>query len=138
MIVLDTHAWLWWQAKSKHLSRRAQSEIEQAKSIGIPAICCWEVAMLVARGRLELDREILVWIKQALIFPKTQLLPLSPEIAISSQRLEDFHSDPADCMIVATALEHQATLISKDRKIAAFSKVKAPRGEPRGIFERQE
>ena len=49
MIILDTHAWIWWMTESPILSPQALATIEQNSMIGIPSICCWEVAMLVAK-----------------------------------------------------------------------------------------
>ena len=62
--------------------------------------------------------DIGVWIDLALQHSKVKLLPLTPEIAVLSTRLPgDFHGDPADRLIVATSLAHNAALISKDKKI---------------------
>ena len=107
MIVLDTHAWLWWVADSKKLSDRARHASEHSNAVGVCAVGCLEVAMLVARKRLELDREALVWIRQALAMPRVTLLPLSPEVAAAG-RDEGIPGDPADRMIAATARELRA------------------------------
>jgi PIN domain nuclease of toxin-antitoxin system len=85
-------------------------------TLGVAAISTWEVAMLVAKKRLTLDRDVLVWLRDALAQPKMMLLPLTPEIAASSARLS-MHGDPADRMIVATALAHGSDLVSADRTI---------------------
>ena len=80
--------------------------------------------MLVAKARLELDRDVLVWIRQALAIPKVLLVPLAPEIAVTAANLgADFPGDPADRMIVATALDRKATLITKDRRIRSLKTV---------------
>ena len=86
--------------------------------IGIPAISCWEIAMLVSKNRIGLSMDVQILIDLAFQHPKTQLLPLSPEIAVLSTRLPgDFHGDPADRLIVASCLVHKTPLISKDEKI---------------------
>lgn len=72
--------------------------------------------MLVARGRLTLDREPLTWVHQALVQPRCVLLPLTPEIACSSVAF-DLHRDPADRLILATALDHRAAVVTKDRDL---------------------
>ncbi len=118
MIILDTHAWLWWTNESTNLSPDAYTAIEQAEMLGIPAICCWEIAMLVAKSRIGLSMDVQAWIDIALQRPNVRLLSLTPEIAVLATRLPgDFHGDPADQLIVATSLTFQAPLISKDRKI---------------------
>ncbi len=121
LIVLDSHAWIWWQSNPEKLSRKAAKTIQQAEAIGIAAITCWEIAMLVSKQRLVLDREVGLWLSQALSVANTRLLPLEPDIAVLSSQLPGkFHGDPADRMIVATALHKGAPLITKDERIHAW------------------
>jgi len=117
MIVLDTHAWIWWTSSPGKLSRRARAAIDAGGDLLVPAISCWEVAMLVAKKRLELDRDVLVWIRQALAQARVEIAPLVPEIAVQSAALGEFQGDPADRLIVATALHHRAVVLSKDERI---------------------
>lgn len=125
MTLLDTHAWLWWVAGSPRLSKRAAKAIDSSPAIGVSAISCWEVAMLVAKGRLVLDRDPEVWIESALKLPRVQLIPLSPRIAVRSTRLSGPGlSDPADCILVATALEFGCLLVTKDERVRGFSAVR--------------
>lgn len=49
MILLDTHAWIWWVTESPNLSSRARRTITRSDELGVSAISCWEVAMLVAK-----------------------------------------------------------------------------------------
>ncbi|MEX6777060.1 type II toxin-antitoxin system VapC family toxin [Limnospira fusiformis] len=122
MIILDTHAWLWWVNESDKLAPHAQDVIQGAEQIGVCAISCWEVGMLVAKGRLGLSVDVEVWIELALQRRKVTLLPLTPKIAVLATRLPGgFHGDPADRLIVASCLVNQAALISKDEKIQEWS-----------------
>jgi PIN domain nuclease of toxin-antitoxin system len=122
LIVLDTHAWVWWAAEPEKLSSRAKKAIEAADEISVSAISVWEVAMLVAKGRLELDRETLVWIRQALALPRVTLASLSPEIAVASTTLgTEFPGDPADRILAATALRHRAPLVTRDRRLRSMT-----------------
>jgi PIN domain nuclease of toxin-antitoxin system len=116
VILLDTHVWVWWAAEApRRLSARARHAIAESPSIAVSAISPWEVAMLVAKGRLELDRDVLVWIRQALALPRVTFVPLTPEIAVRSTRLgAGFPGDPADRILVATARELGASLVTKD------------------------
>ena len=82
MIVLDTHAWLWWVSDPSRLSRAAHRRIRAATQIGISAISCLEVATAVTKGRITLDRAVLDWLEQALSLPKLELIPLTPLIAV--------------------------------------------------------
>jgi PIN domain nuclease of toxin-antitoxin system len=125
VILLDTHAWVWWAASSVNLSRKAAREINTAESIYISAISCWEVAMLVVKGRLVLDRDVEVWLDLALKLPRVRLAPLIPRIAVRSSRLEEeFLGDPADRIIVATAMEYGCPIVSKDERIRKYPGVR--------------
>ena len=87
------------------LSQIALQAIQKASSIGIPSICCWELAMLVSKQRLGLSIDVEIWVDMALQREKVKLLPLSPEISILSTRLaNNFHGDPADRLVVASGL----------------------------------
>ena len=120
MIVLDTHTWIWWASDPSRLGRRGRTAIEAADRIGVPAVCCFEVAAAVSRGRITLDRAPLEWIEQALALPRIGLFPLTPAIAVKATQLGSFHGDPADRLIVATAVLAAATLVTKDRNIRAY------------------
>ena len=124
MIIADTHSWIWWISSPSKLGVRARRALESAPEIGICAISCWELAMLVAKGRLGLDREVLVWIKQALARPRMNLLPLSPEVAVGAAGLVgELNADPADRIIAATALRQRAQLVTKDRRMRDYKKL---------------
>ncbi len=126
VIVLDTHIWIWWVSEPDKLSRKALSAINYAQDIAVSPISCWEIATKEAKGRLALDRPIDVWVRQALARPSIRLVALSAEIAIRAGQLgeQGFHGDPADRIIVASAITHGAELVTKDRDIRAFSSVR--------------
>ena len=74
--------------------------------------------MLVAHQRLELDRDTLVWIRQAIALPRLALLPVTPEVAVAAAQFPlEFPGDPADRLIAATALAQRASLVTKDRHL---------------------
>lgn len=126
MTVFDTHAWIWWVSDPENLSKAAQKEIRAARAIGVSAISCWEFATAVAKGRLTVDRSPLEWIEQALALPRVELLPLSPAVSVRATQLGGgFHGDPADRIIVATALLESAVLVTKDAKIRDYAPVRA-------------
>ena len=125
MIVLDTHTWIWWIGDSPKLSKRARQSCDSAEILLVPAICCWELAMLVAHERIGFDRDVDLWIKQALAVPPTRLESLSPTIAVRSTRLPGRPpKDPADRMIVATALEYGVPLVSRDRALRSYPHIR--------------
>jgi len=126
MIVLDTHIWIWWVHGDERLTpdQRESIAANEEDVIGISAISCWEIAKLVEYGRLELSSPIEEWFEQALSYPGVQLLALTPEIAIESTQLPgEFHRDPADQIIVATARVNGCSLVTSDEKILNYSHV---------------
>ena len=126
LILLDTHAWIWLiNGNEKLRSSKDLPLIEQAalvSNVKVSAISVWEVSMLEAKGRISFPIDCLDWVKKALNAPGISLAPLTPEIAVLSSRLPgNFHGDPADRIIVATALELGSGLVTKDRKILSYS-----------------
>jgi PIN domain nuclease of toxin-antitoxin system len=125
VIVLDTHAWLWWVSEPARLGRAAGRAIQESRRIGIPAICCLEVAVAAARGRITLDRPPLEWMHDALHLPRVELMPLLPAVAVKAAELPaSFPGDPADRLIVATAILQSALLITKDERVRTYPGVR--------------
>jgi PIN domain nuclease of toxin-antitoxin system len=124
MTVLDTHAWVWWVSGSKALSKRAGEVIESGMadgSIHVSSISVWEVARLVQTGRLELTMEVEDWIARSEALPFLHFVPVDNGIALRSTRLPgSLHSDPADRIIIATALSLGARLVTKDKKLRNY------------------
>ena len=139
LILLDTHAWIWLiNGNEKLRSSKDLPLIEQAalvSNVKVSAISVWEVSMLEAKGRISFPIDCLDWVKKALNAPGISLAPLTPEIAVLSSRLPgNFHGDPADRIIVATALELGSGLVTKDRKILSYSEYSLIKREE---FERE-
>ena len=125
MILLDTHAWVWWMSDPSRLPEVAQRAIQDSLDAGaavhVSVISTWEVAMLVARGRLELTMGLDGWIGLAESAPEIAFVAVDNRIALRAVRLEGFaHRDPADRLIVATALEVGATLVTADARLRAY------------------
>lgn len=128
MILLDTHAWIWWVADPERLPALARAAIDDALTAGDPvlvsAISVWEVAMLVDRGRLELTLDVADWVGRSEAAQEIRFVPLDPRIALASVTLEDFpNRDPADRMIVATARDAGAVLVTADARLQAYEGV---------------
>ncbi len=115
VIVLDTHVLVFWVQEPAYLSRRATRALEAAETIGVPSIVFWEVALLVRKKRLELSGGLMAaeWTTRILAIPRIRPLALTPSIAVAADALE-MHSDPADRFIVATAIEYEAPLVTRD------------------------
>jgi PIN domain nuclease of toxin-antitoxin system len=125
-LLLDTHYWIWMQSGDRiRLSPRAIRSIEAAARSGnlmISIISIWELGMLEAKGRIQLDRPCEQWVEQALATPGLTVAPLTPEIALDSSRLPGaFHGDPADRIIIATARRLGARLLTRDEKIREYA-----------------
>jgi PIN domain nuclease of toxin-antitoxin system len=122
LIILDTHAWVWWAGQTGHLSPAAARAIDESEQIGVCTISCWEVAMLVARRRLELKPSLEAWVDAALALPRVVELPLDARTATRAGSLDrdGFPGDPADRIIYATASESGVRLLSRDTDITAF------------------
>ncbi len=137
MILLDTHVLIWWANGDRlRLSATAlaaiDGAIENADQPGdspgllVSAISCWEVAMLVNRGRLALSLDVERWLALLASHPAVRLLPLDPAVAVAATRLpEPFHADPADRFLVAQARELGIPLLSADNKIRSYGAVRS-------------
>ena len=126
MIVLDTATWIWRASDPKRLTTSARRAIDRAEHALVSAISVWEVAMLVAKRRIQLDRPVEQWVDIALALPGIQLAPLEPAIAIRSTKLPgEFHADQADRIIIATALEKAVPVITPDERIRAYPHVQS-------------
>lgn len=125
LIVLDTHALLWWVAgEHAALSSTALRAIEAEREggrIAVSSISAWELAMLVTRGRVALSVDVGQWLALVGQIEAVEFVPVDNAIAIQSVELPgDFHKDPADRLIVATARVLDAPLVTADEKIHAY------------------
>ena len=128
MIVLDTHALVWWVTGDLSLSKKAKNAIARELAGGeivVSSISAWEIAMLVAREKLVLTMDVDSWLVTVGEIEAVRFVPVDVEIATKSVALPgEFHDDPADRMIVATARKLAAPLVTKDAKIRNYPHVK--------------
>jgi PIN domain nuclease of toxin-antitoxin system len=126
-LLLDTHVLVWLLDDSARISDSIHAQIQQAADedrLFVSAITPWEIAMLVAKDRLRLSRDVAEWIGIALDLPGIRLEPLSPAISVASTRLPwDAHGDPADRILLATARHLDATMITVDDEILGYGKL---------------
>lgn len=126
-LLLDTHCWIWMALGEKsRFTAAGVRAVEEAANGGrllLSAISVWELAMLEAKGRIRLTRPCHEWVRQALGIPGLDLAPLTPEIAVESTRLPgEFHGDPADRIIAATARCLNARLLTRDRRLIEYAR----------------
>lgn len=121
MIVLDTHVLVWWVSDVERLSIRAKRAIDQGLSDSpstVSTISIFEIATAVRRGRLELDASLEQWLADLRMLPELRFEPPGVAIASLAGSLEEgVPGDPADRIIVATALTLGAKLVSADRRL---------------------
>jgi PIN domain nuclease of toxin-antitoxin system len=129
VIVLDTHALMWWVSADKQLSAKAKRAID--KEIGnrgkvlVSAISAWEITMLIDRGRLVFTMEIEDWLAAVAAIDCVEFVSVDVNLGVQSVRLPGiFHPDPADRLIVALARHYSASLITADKKIQRYKHVK--------------
>lgn len=129
MIVLDTHVLVWWVANPKKLSRKAREAIEkqaEKEEVLVSSISVWEIYMLVKKERVRLTMDVAAWMEKVESLPYLKFVPVDNWIAAKSVMLPgDFHEDPADRMIIATALASGATLVTGDKRIRNYPHVKS-------------
>jgi PIN domain nuclease of toxin-antitoxin system len=121
VIVLDTHVWVnWILLGSDGLTKPIQNAIDGQPAMAVSAISCFEVSMLVKHRKLELPLSVDEWLDEALTRSGLECLPITCEIARLSVALQDIHKDPADRIIIATAIHHDALLASMDSTFPAY------------------
>ena len=118
MILLDTQILIWMRTADARLGRRARGRIDrglQQGDLAVSGISFWEIAMLQEKGRLEVRQDVAAW-RRSLLRDGLVEVPVDGAVGIRATRLAGFHSDPADRLIVATALEGHR-LLTADRRI---------------------
>ena len=125
--LLDTHTLIWALDDPDRLPDPTRAILSDPANVpfGVAAITPWEIALLTSRGRLQLARPVADWLAAALRPEFVSLLPLVPPIAVDSCTLPgQFHADPADRFIVATARHHALTLLTADTALRAYPHVR--------------
>jgi PIN domain nuclease of toxin-antitoxin system len=124
VIVLDTHAWIWFINSPEALGKRAATAIAKARNAGeaihISCVSTWEVHMLAAKGRLSLAIAPELWVTRCERLSFLRFNPMNNSIArLAVTACSAMHADPADRIIAATALYLGATVVTRDEKIKA-------------------
>ena len=125
MLLLDTHVLVWLDEGNPRLGKTALQTIDEALTsgqLGVATISFWEVAMLIDKQRLTMQTELADW-RFELLQAGLLEIPLRGTTTIHAAQLPLFHGDPADRMIVATAIENGATLMTADEKILSWKQL---------------
>ena len=127
--MLDTHTWIWWHMNPQKLSQKVKRIVGNTNrydEILLSAISPWEFSKLLEKKKIGISCDTDDWINRALDMPKFRLIPLSPVLSYRSTVLpQPFHNDPADQIIVATAREENATILTKDERILTYKNVRS-------------
>ncbi|MBN2497885.1 MAG: type II toxin-antitoxin system VapC family toxin [Deltaproteobacteria bacterium] len=125
-LLLDTHVWLWQLAQPELLSRRASAALEDlANELYLSPISVWEVLVLARKGCIQLSSEPVEWVREALRKSPAQMAELTHDIALGSEDLPGLASrDPADRFLVATCLDGEMTLVTADRALRRYRRLR--------------
>ena len=123
-LLLDTHAAI-WITRNERLAPQAEEAVNAAHraegAVFVSPITAWEVGLLVARQRLNLLMTPESWFRRLLGVPGVRLADMSPELLIAASFLPGRPPrDPADRIIIATARDLGAALITRDRALLAY------------------
>lgn len=128
MILLDTNALIWWSTAPEKLSRKARKIIDDTikkEEILVSSISVWEVYLLMKKNRVGFFIDVDSWLQKLESLEFVKFVPVDNKIASQSVKLDFENSDPADRIIVATALTFGARLITADKKILNYSHVQS-------------
>lgn len=123
MIVLDTHVLVWADNNERKLGRKARALIERhwkRGQVGVCAMSFWEIALLVARGRLVLPVSVAEWRGEMLEAGLVELA-VDGNVGVRAAPLDGLPDDPVDRLVVATALHHGAALVTADERLLAWN-----------------
>jgi len=127
--LLDTHTWIWWNVLPDELSPDVYKIISNPKGneeFLLSVISVWEFSKIIQKRRMIISSTPEDWIEKALAMPNLRVAPFTPRIAYRSTVLPgQFHQDPADQIIVATAREEGAVILTKDERIRAYPHVRS-------------
>lgn len=117
-LLLDTHIWVWSRLEPDRLSRRVTDALkDRANQLWLSPISLWETMLLIERGRLRVSSDPAVWIRNALATGPIRDAPLTRDVAIESRSIKLGGEDPADRFIAASAIVHELTLVTADRRL---------------------
>lgn len=124
-LLLDTHIALWLDSGSDRLRQSTRTLIDDCWKSGgtifLSSVTAWEIALLVDTGRIELDVPVDAWVQRFLDRPGIVGAPLEHRAAAHSYQFHHLqHRDPADRLLIATAIELRCPLVTYDARITQF------------------
>jgi PIN domain nuclease of toxin-antitoxin system len=126
-LLLDTHIALWLDSGNDRLRPSTRALIDDCWQNGgtiyLSPVTAWEIALLVDTGRIDLDVPVDAWVQRFLDRPGIEGAPLTHRAAARSYQLNHLENrDPADRLLIATAIELRCPLVTYDERITQFGK----------------
>jgi PIN domain nuclease of toxin-antitoxin system len=119
-VLLDTCALIWLVNGDAALSHRATAAMQTAWFAYVSPVTAWEMGLKLAKGKLALNEPLETWFPRAKEQHNLEELPLDSEAAIRACGLPRLHADPADRLLIATAIQHGLTLLTPDPLIQQY------------------
>ena len=119
-LLLDTCALIWLGNGDGALSLDARQAIEETETVYVSPISLWEISNKCRKGKLLLKRPVRDWFDRVLKKYQLTMLPLSNEAMFRAGELEEHHKDPADRMIIASALTNGLAVVTTDRNFPLY------------------
>mgnify|MGYP001569579819 CR=1 FL=1 len=125
ILLLDTHIWFWWvNAEHQRLTPNILKLLSESDRVVIASVSCFEIALATEKCKIGLPCSIRDWFAEALEKSGIELIHLTPAIAEKAVNLTPVHKDPFDRIILATAIEIDARLLSLDTNFPRYPEIK--------------
>lgn len=123
--LLDTHIWLWMDELPEKLGKACRGVLEEpGHEVMVSSVSTLEIGQLMTVGRVTVRGMLDAWVRRSLAELKLESLDVTHDIAALAYALPgEFHKDPADRILVATAIRHGLTLVTADERILAYAHV---------------
>ena len=124
-LLLDTHIWIWSLLDPGRLSRRVSRALqEESNELWLSPISVWELTLLAATDRLELESDVDEWVAEAMNVVPLREAPITHDIALETIRVALPHQDPADRLLAATARVLDLALVTADERLIGSRSVR--------------
>lgn len=119
--LIDTCAMIWATNLAPITGEATAVMTERSAKLNVSVMSAWEVGMLVSKGRLPATKDALEWFENFVAQAAVSVLDVTPKVLVASSNLpQPIHNDPTDRILIATAREHDLTIITRDRAILAY------------------
>ena len=119
MLLLDTHALLWFLGDDPKLSEAAKAAIQREQDVYISISSFWEIAIKESIGKLQLPVSITELIENS-IHLGFSILPIKAEHLALLKSLAKIHGDPFDRLLICQAMSEHAVLVTADENIGKY------------------